>query len=140
MVHQSKPTVCAMHPIGRCLVADNKKEGLKDISKNQIQYIFNNPGCGDNSETQTVREYLESFGVSVTDDFFRRWQQVVLDMSNSFRKIEKVVSQETMELVWTAAFTGLYLHYDIGQEFVSQFNDNVKIFFDTLHYSVSRWR
>ena len=133
LVHKAKPTVCAMYPIGRCLVADNKKEGLKDISKNQIQYIFNNPGCGDNSETQTVREYLESFGVSVTDDFFRRWQQVVLDMSNSFRKIEKVVSQETMELIWTAAFTGLYLHYDIGQEFVSQFNDNVKIFFDMLH-------
>ena len=133
LVHKAKPTVCAMYPIGRCLVADNKKEGLKDISKNQIQYIFSNPGCGDCSETHTVREYLESFGIPVEDDFFLKWQQAIFDMGKFFRKIEKAVSQETMELVWTAAFTGLYLHYDIGQEFVSQFNDNVKIFFDMLH-------
>lgn len=140
MVHKAKPTVCAMFPVGRCIVTANPKEGLKDISQGKFQYIFSDPGCGDASEAHTVREYLESFGIPVEDNFFRKWQQAVLDMGNFFRKIEKVVSQETMELVWTAAFTGLYLHYDIGQEFVSQFNDNVKIFFDTLHYSVSRWR
>ena len=53
-------------------------------------------------------------------------------MGNFFRKIEKAVSQETMELVWTAAFTGMYLHYDIGQEFVPQFESNSKSFFDML--------
>ena len=135
IVHKAKPTVCAMFPIGRCFIADNEKEGLQDISKTHIQYIFNNPGCGDNSEAHTVRGYLESFGISVKDDFFLEWHQAILDMGNFFRKIEKIVSQETMELVWTAAFTGIYLHYDIGQEFMPQFEDNVKNFFDML-YSV----
>lgn len=133
MVHKAKPTVCAMFPIGRCIIADNQKKGLHDISKTHIQYIFNNPGCGDISEAHTVREYLESFGISVGDDFFLKWQQAVLDMGNFFRKMEKIVKQETMELVWTAAFTGIYLHYDIGHEFMPQFEHNVKNFFDMLH-------
>lgn len=132
MVHKAKPTVCAMFPIGRCLMATNPKEGLNDITQSQMQYIFSNPGCGDGSETQTVREYLESFGIPVEDNFFLKWQQVILDMGNFFRKIEKVVSQETMELVWTAAFTGIYLYYDIGQEFMTQFESNSKNFFDML--------
>lgn len=133
LVHKAKPTVCAMYPIGRCLMATNPKEGLNDVTRNQLQYIFSNPECGDDSETHTVREYLESFGIPVEDDFFLKWQQTILDMGNFFRKIEKIVSKETMELVWTAAFTGIYLHYDIGQEFVSQFTDNVKKFFEMLH-------
>ena len=133
MVHKVKPTVCAMFPIGRCLMATNPKEGLNDITQSQMQYIFSNPGCGDGSETQTVREYLESFGIPVEDNFFLKWQQAILDMGNFFRKIEKVVSQETMELVWTAAFTGIYLHYDIGQEFMTQFESNSKNFFDMLN-------
>lgn len=132
LAHKAKPTVCAMYPIGRCIVAANPEEGLKDISKGKFQYIFNNPGCGDVSETHTVKEYLESFGIPVEDGFFLKWQQAILDMGNFFRKMEKIVSQETMELVWTATFTGIYLHYDIGQEFMPQFDSNSKNFFDML--------
>ncbi len=133
MVHKAKPTVCAMFPVGRCIVAANPKEGLKDISQGKFQYIFSNPGCGDASETHTVREYLESFGIPVEDDFFLKWQQAVLDMGNFFRKIEKTVKHETMELVWRAAFIGLYLHYETGKDFMPQFEDNVKNFFDMLY-------
>ena len=132
MVHKAKPTVCAMYPIGRCIVASNPKEGLKDITQGQLQYIFSSPGCSDCSETHTVREYLESFGIPVQDEFFIKWQQTILDMGNFFRKIEKVVSHETIELVWTAAFQGVYLHYDIEQGFMPQFEGNSKSFFDML--------
>ncbi len=133
MVHKSKPTVCAMYPLGRCIVAANPKEGLKDISQGKFQYIFSDPGCGDASETHTAREYLESFGIPVEDNFFLKWQQAVLDMGNFFRKIEKTVGNETMELVWRAAFIGLYLHYETEKDFMPQFDSNVKNFFDMLH-------
>ena len=133
MVHKSKPTVCAMYPLGRCIVAANPKEGLKDISQGKFQYIFSDPGCGDASETHTAREYLESFGIPVEDNFFLKWQQAVLDMGNFFRKIEKTVGNETMELVWRAAFIGLYSHYETEKDFMPQFDSNVKNFFDMLH-------
>ena len=133
MVHKSKPTVCAMYPLGRCIVAANPKEGLKDISQGKFQYIFSDPGCGDASETHTVREYLESFGIPVPDEFFMVWQQTVLEMGNIFRKLEKTVSNETMELVRRAAFIGLYSHYETEKDFMPQFDSNVKNFFDMLH-------
>ena len=57
MVHSSKPTVCAMFPIGRVIsVEGTSKIDLSspwDYSK--IQYIFDPPHCGDNSVTHTVR-------------------------------------------------------------------------------------
>lgn len=132
IVHAAKPAVCAMFPIGRCLVAENPEEGLWDFSKARLQYIFTNPGCGNQSETHTVGEYLESFGISVEDEFFMEWQRTVLRLGDMFRKIEKEVRLEVMEQVWTAAFIGLYLHYDTEEDFMPQFEGNARKFFDML--------
>lgn len=136
-VHHAKPTVCAMYPVGRCIMADNPKEGLKDIDNNMVQYIFNNPECGDDSETHTVREWLESFGIPIQDEFFLKWQQTVLKMGTIFRTIERGMSQNVMEQVWTAAFVGLYLSYDLGKEFLPQFEDNSMKFFNMMDSAFS---
>lgn len=136
-VHRAKPTVCAMFPIGRCIMADNPQEGLKDIDASQIQYIFNNPGCGDASEDHTVREWLETFGIPVPDEFFIKWQQTVLKMGNILRTIEKGMSLNIMEQVWNAAFVGLYLSYDLEKEFLPQFEANTKKFFDMMDSAFS---
>lgn len=136
-VHRAKPTVCAMFPIGRCVVTDNPKEGLKNITEEQIQYIFNNPGCGDDSEIHTVREWLESFSIPVPDEFFIKWHQTVLKMGNILRTIEKGMSSNIMEQVWNIAFVGLYLSYDLEQEFLPQFEDNSKKFFDMMDSAFS---
>lgn len=136
-VHRAKPTVCAMFPIGRAVVARDMKEGLKNISQDQVQYLFINPKCGDNSETQTVREWLESFGVPVLDEFFLVWQQTVLDMVDIFRTIERGMSQNIMEQIWNIAFAGVYLSYDLEWEFLSQFEDNTKKFFELMNSAFS---
>lgn len=134
MVHRAKPAVCAMFPIGRCLMAENPKEGFRDFSKARLQYIFMNPECGDKSETHTVREYLESFGVPIEDEFFMEWQRTVLRLGDICRKIEKEVRMEVMEQVWTAAFIGLYLYYDTEADFMPQFKENAQKFFDMLDF------
>jgi len=47
MVHKAKPTVCAMYPIGRCIVAANLKEGLMTgFVKNQNE-LFSRIKSGD---------------------------------------------------------------------------------------------
>ena len=132
MVHNAKPAVCAMFPIGRCLVGENLREGIRDISKTKIQYIFINPACGDKSGTYTVREYLESFGIPVDDEYFMEWQRTVLQSVNILRKAEKEVRKEVMEQAWSAAFTGLYLHYDTKEDFMLQFEENVEKFVGTV--------
>lgn len=57
-VHKAKPGVCAMFPIGRCVTVDPKSAKSANFKIGEIQYIFTNPGCGDNAETHTVREWL----------------------------------------------------------------------------------
>ena len=132
-VHRAKPTVCAMFPIGRVVAARDMKEGLKNISQDQVQYLYTNPRCGDNSETQTVREWLESFGVPVPDEFFLVWQQTVLDMGNIFRTIERGMSRNVMDQIWNVVFAGVYLSYDLEKDFFPQFENNTKKFFELMH-------
>ena len=133
MVHRSKPTVCAMYPIGRCITLHGKTAA--DIDMDSVQYIFNKPECrgSDGTKTQTVREWLEAFGIPVDDEFFILWQRSITKLGSAFRKIEKKISQETMLMLWNAAFVGLYLHYQTELDFMSQFEENAQNFTTMLH-------
>lgn len=126
MVHQAKPAVCATFPIGRSLRMDGKNETPEDLTIDRIEYIYTNPGCGDDSENHSVREWLHDFNLSEEDEFFLKWQQTVLKLSAILYKVEKKVSNDVIELVWTAAFAGLYLNYDMDQKFMTQFEENVE--------------
>ena len=130
-VHKNKPAVCAMFPIGRCLKMDEKE--VKDITTDDILYIFQNPGCGDDKETHTVREWLESFGMSVKDVFFIEWQKTVTELCLIFRKAEKMLSHDTMEKVWLSAYVALYLRYNINTDFLPQFEENSQNLLDLMH-------
>lgn len=133
LVHRAKPIVCAMFPIGRCLVADNLKDGIRDFSKTRLEYIFVNPKCGSRSETHTVREYLESFGIPAGEDaYFMKWNQTILKMGSVLREIEKTVSMRVMDVIWTAAFVALYMNYEMDQDFMPQFDENIKGVFDMM--------
>ena len=123
-VHDAKPTVCAMFPIGRCVMMDAKAPSPENITEKDIQFIFTAPGCGDDSETHTVREWLDEFGIPVADEFFVKWQQTIIELGTLLRKAEKSFSEKTLELVWTAVFVALYMAYDTGREFLPQFEQN----------------
>ena len=92
-----------------------------DVYKRQV---FTNPGCGDNAETHTVREWLSEFGIPVEDEFFKLWHQKIFQLGSIFRKAEKVCSDHTMELAWSATFVELYLEYDTSKDFLPQFEEN----------------
>ena len=124
-VHKAKPTVCAMYPIGRCMVQKkDQKPEEKDAS--EIKYIYVEPDCGDKAEIHTVREWLTSFGIPVEDEYFVIWQRSFLKYSEVLREVEKRFTQETMNLLWNAVFAGFYLQYDVEKEFLEQFEENVR--------------
>lgn len=62
-VHNAKPTVCALFPLGRSIKLDAKETDPNAIERARIQYIINSIECGDRSEEHTVREWVESFGI-----------------------------------------------------------------------------
>ena len=128
MVHSSKPTVCAMFPIGRVIsVEGTSKIDLSspwDYSK--IQYIFDPPHCGDDSVTHTVREWFTSFGIDIEDEFYIKWNMVLGNFSKICRKAEKNFKMpKTTEYLWNALFASLYCSYDTQNDFMEQFENNV---------------
>lgn len=132
-VHDAKPGICKLYPLGRLLELLGKTAA--DIDMDSIQYIFNKPNCkgSEGSGTHTVREWLESFGIPVVDEFFIKWQRIVMDMGSVFREIERKISEKTMLMLWNAAFVGLYLHYQTELDFMSQFEENAQKFTELLH-------
>lgn len=122
-VHKAKPTVCAMFPIGRCIQMDASNRNA-EISTGDIRYIFTDPGCGDDSETHTVREWLGDFGIPLEDEFFGAWNQMISELGTIFHKGEKVLSEEGMMAAWNLTFVKIYLDYDTSKEFMPQFKEN----------------
>lgn len=133
LVHKSKPSVCALFPIGRFLQIGDAEGNMEDITENDIQYIFTEPNCGDSIETHTVRDWLEFFGIPLQDEFFIKWQKITIKTSIVFRGLERKVTPSVMQLAWQACFAELYLHYDTGQEFMPQFEEKVQSFQGLLH-------
>lgn len=132
-VHKSKPSVCALFPIGRVLQVGDTEGNIREVSVDDVQYIFSTPGCGDATERHTVRGWLGAFGIPLQDEFFIMWQKIIVETSMAYRRLEMKASPHVMQLAWQACFKGLYLHYDTGEDFLPQFEDNVKSFQGLLH-------
>lgn len=123
-VHKVKPVVCAMFPIGRAISVEGDALQNDGITPDKIQYIFVNPGCGDDSETHTVREWFSEFGLSMEDEFFIRWQRALNFIAGALRHLEKKLDAEMMGFVWNTVFLGIYLNYDLKGDFMEQFGTN----------------
>lgn len=121
-VHNAKPTVCAMFPIGRGMAVE--KSRIDEVTAADIRYFFTNPGCGDGSETHTVKEWLGAFGIPLQDDFFIEWQKCLMKLSLRFHEMEKKPGSD-MRAVWDSALVLLYLTYEVGMEFEPQFREHV---------------
>lgn len=133
-VHQAKPTVCAMYPIGRCIRIETDQYNAANIDEVQIEYIFSRVDCGDNSESHTVREWLDAFGIPARDESFIRWQQAIAAVGSRLRKMEPVTPDRCMELVWTLVYSALYLSYDMEKDFDDQFRANAAKLIDALDH------
>lgn len=123
-VHDAKPRVCAMFPIGRAFRLDPKKRGSDQISTENIEYIFNGVHCG-NAEEHTVREWFEYFKIPIKDEFFVEWQKALTEISEIVHIAEKKFTMENMmNALWSAIYVLMYMRYDINQDFMPQFEKN----------------
>lgn len=124
LVHDAKPRVCAMFPIGRILKFEPQKQSIDQISVENIEYIFNGTHCESNEE-HTVREWLESFGIPFEDEFFVEWNKTLAKMCEIIWLVEKkFTTKKRLNVIWTAIYDLMYMRYDINQEFMPQFKKN----------------
>ena len=91
-----------------------------------IEYFYMNPGCGDNARTQTLREWFDSFGIPLDDNFFIEWATFQKDFIARIRDVERFLGEAAMRQVWNPIFGILYLCYDLEKEFLPQFRENTE--------------
>lgn len=127
VVHNVKPVVCAMFPIGRCIEIDDAEKG-RELAVKNIQYILMDPHCGDNSKEHTVREWLKGFNISTEDEYFVKWHQTLVGLSRFIYENESKMDEHYLNGMKQLFLLALYLSYDLKKEFYPQFVQNA----DTL--------
>lgn len=122
-VHDCKPTVCALYPLGRVAVTPKDENGAPIQGELKIRYILNDITCGSAKRINTVRSWLARFGIAEEDEFFIQWNKLVVAFSELIRRMEQedCVAEEVVEAMESLLFASLYLDYDTEQEFMPQF-------------------
>lgn len=124
-VHDCKPTVCALFPLGRVAVNKQKEDGTVDPRDFKIRYILNDIECGSAKRVNTVRSWLARFGIPEHDEFFILWNEVMMESGELVRLLEKKKAPEPLlQLIWNIQMNALYLQYDPSQDFFPQFQAN----------------
>ena len=124
MIHDAKPAVCAMFPLGRAIRIDKEDAEKDELPPMKVEYIINPIDCGDFSETHTVKEWLESFGIPLEDEYFIKWQSTITLLSPRIQKLEKEMKPSLLNKLIDVLYIKLYLDYDMELDFFPQFVDN----------------
>lgn len=132
MIHNAKPAVCAMFPLGRAIRIDKDAAEKDESIEMNVEYIINDIECGDNSETHTVKEWLESFGIPLNDEYFIKWQRTVTLLSPRIQMLEKKMETNMLDKLINVMFIKLYLDYDLELDFLPQFTKNADICVKTV--------
>lgn len=128
-VNSVKPTVCALFPLGRCLTVDSSKNRT-EFTVGDIVYINQDPHCGDNSRTHTVREWLEISNIPIEDEFFVKWHSAIAQIGMTVHDAEKKVGDERLNRYFNLLFGLLYAAYDFEEDFMTQFDRNSQFAFE----------
>lgn len=121
-VHDCKPTVCALFPLGRVIIGEKFGEPIEDLDNLQVKYMLNEHSCGSAKRVNTVRSWLAKFGIPENDEFYLLWNKVLMSLTSAVMKLEEAkVSEPVLSMFWDAIYQTLYLQYDTNQEFMPQF-------------------
>ena len=131
-IHKHKPTVCALFPLGRALMYEQKNDG-SDKREQKLFYFLQDTHCGTKDETHTVKEWLGEFDLADSEAWFLEWSSALEKLSLSLRELEPIVPESIMQMVYNSVFSEVYLDYHGGIGFMSQFRGNVDRTASMLH-------
>ena len=80
-VHDCKPTVCALFPLGRVAINRTDDQAPGEGEMPTIKYILNDHSCGSAKKVNTVRSWLAKFGIPEQDEFYLLWNKVRMSLT-----------------------------------------------------------
>ena len=123
-VHKVKPSVCGMYPLGRYIAFPKGDFGTRSLEGSEVKYLLQPLDCGDDSETHTVREWLNGFDIALEDKTFIQWNEAISQISTRIKTLEKEQDMLTMMEVWFITRVVMYEMYDHEQDFLPQLEKN----------------
>jgi len=121
IVHEAKPTVCALFPLGRAIKIQD--------SELEVYYYEQDVCCGSKETTHTIKEWLDSYSISDSEeafilfsDFTKKLYEII-----DLRKLhdEKIISEKMMESFYFMLVNLMYLKYDTNKPFIEQYKENL---------------
>lgn len=133
-IHQSKPAVCAIYPLGRMISYGEDSTGQYEYFQQPNQC----PGeeCRDEDVQHTVREWIESFHLTEYDKEYIGWSDMVTALSvymNKHRHDKKAQLNpaERISQYHLHCLNAMYLYFDPAQPFLQQL-ENVKHYMEEV--------
>ena len=127
IVHQAKPVVCALFPLGRATIMSQTDNGIEKPGSLQPRYFIQQVSCGTTDRANTVRGWLEQFDIPAEDEFYTLWTDGITSVGEFLRNMEaKRITERTMSVFREAAIFGMYINYDPKKELIPQFRENME--------------
>lgn len=118
-IHDAKPTICAIFPLGRLYSHQSKSE-------EKIKYFLQPTNCGSRRKKHTLRNWLNEFGIDINDSFFISWSSVIPQLVMFIRWLQdNNIDPKEISGFLLIIFNYLYINYDTNSDFLMQFNKNV---------------
>lgn len=111
IVHQNKPLVCAIYPLGRYYLPAEKRFGYFQ------QPIY----CG-TAQEHTIEEWLNIFNVHEWDEAASLWATVITKLAEQTMKIKDPGAIKRMANILAGA---LYFNYDTNKPYNEQLARNI---------------
>lgn len=112
-IHEAKPAVCALFPLGRAADATG-----------EIRYFYSGGcDCADKTEV-SLKEWIDKFNLRESEEPAKLWGQLVSKISMARMRIKNDIDREQkLNIVF---FDMLYLDYSIDEDFLPQYKENAK--------------
>ena len=127
-IHASKPTVCALFPLGRAM----QYGALKGDQARKLFYILQDVKCGVRDQTHTVVEWLGEFELEGSEAWFLEWTDNLEKFVTLIQQLDEMLSDELMQTLLNVVFVEIYLNYHQGVDFMEQFRGNSQKLLEVL--------
>ena len=112
-IHDAKPTVCALFPLGRAASPDGT-----------MKYFIQDVNCGANRKPVKVKDWIDFFHLKESEEPSEIWSRTLVRLYLGKRKYK--IKQNSEEMLNTEIYENLYLKYNTDEEFLPQFERNIE--------------
>lgn len=116
LIHEVKPTVCALYPLGRlaCLNSESC----------EIQYFIQDVQCGTRGQENVEEDWLKNLGDN-HEECVHIWHSMLNELVPLSQRTA-TADEEAIERIAFVVFRMLYSEYDHSGEFLPQFKERLE--------------